>query len=69
MLHIAHYYQVLVVMNVQRVYAVVEFVVQWVEALHESLNEQDITDMPVDERKELALPVVVVDECVGFERG
>jgi hypothetical protein len=56
-------------MSVQRVYAVFEFVVQWVEALHELLSEQGITDMPVDERKELALPVVVVDECVGYERG
>ena len=50
MLHIAHHYQVLVVMSVQHLYAVFEFVVQWVEALHELLSEQGITDMPADER-------------------
>ena len=50
MLHIAHHYQVLVVMSVQHLYAVFEFVVQWVEALHELLSEQGITDMSVDEK-------------------
>jgi hypothetical protein len=50
MLHIAHHYRVLAVMNVQHVYAIFEFVVQWVEALHDPSSEQGITDMPVDER-------------------
>ena len=50
MLHIAHHYRVLVMISVQRVYAIFEFVVQWVEALHDLSSEQGITDMPVDEK-------------------